>query len=340
MSELGKKPRVAIVGFGLIGRIAALELMEHYDITVFEKDRQDAQTGAGTLAAAMLAPLAESVICSKALAEQGLESIAMWPKILAKLDSEVFFQQAGSLIVAHQQDRGDLQSFAQRLKPLDGHHPFSADQRMLTELEPELGGRFTHGLFLPCEGQLDNLGFFKASYHTLQRRGVKFNYGCEAVIAKGCVNEQAYDWIIDCRGVGAKADNPQLRGVRGEVARIYAPEVALQRPVRLMHPRYPIYIAPKPNHQFVIGATEIESQDDATITVRSTLELLSAAYTVHSGFAEGRVLSLNAGLRPAFVDNHPRIEKKDNVIAINGLYRHGYLLAPVVVQQALCEGLL
>ncbi|KZN55873.1 hypothetical protein N474_13315 [Pseudoalteromonas luteoviolacea CPMOR-2] len=340
MSELGKKPRVAIVGFGLVGRIVALELIERYDITVFEKDQQDGQAGAGTLAAAMLAPLAESVICSQALAQQGLDAIEMWPKLLAKLDQEVFFQQAGSLIVAHQQDRGDLQSFQQRLKPLHGHHPYPADQRMIAELEPELSGRFTHGLFLPCEGQLDNLGFFKASYETLKRRGVEFNYGHKAVVAKGCVNNQAYDWIIDCRGIGAKVDNPQLRGVRGEVARIYAPEVSLQRPVRLMHPRYPIYIAPKPNHQFVIGATEVESQDDAEITVRSTLELLSAAYTVHSGFAEGRVLSLSAGLRPAFVDNHPRIEKKDNVIAINGLYRHGYLLAPVIVQQALCEGLL
>jgi len=134
MSTLGKKPRVAIVGFGLVGRVAALELIEHYDITVYERDRQDAQTGAGTLAAAMLAPLAESVICSQAIAQQGLDAIKMWPRLLAKLDDAVFFQQAGSLIVAHQQDRGDLQSFAQRLKPLDGHSPYPVDQRMSADL--------------------------------------------------------------------------------------------------------------------------------------------------------------------------------------------------------------
>ncbi|KZN49041.1 FAD-dependent oxidoreductase [Pseudoalteromonas luteoviolacea] len=340
MTEYGAKPSVAIVGFGLVGRVAALELMDRYQLTIFEKDPQDAQTGAGTLAAAMLAPLAESVICDRILAEQGLKSIALWPSLLKKLDTPVFFQQQGSLIVAHQQDRGDLQSFEQRLKPLGEHQSTRVSQRDIATLEPELGGKFNQGLFLPCEGQLDNSAFFTSSYETLCCRGVDFQFTQAATIEADKVNGQAFDWIIDCRGVGAKQDKPGLRGVRGEVARIFAPEVNLQRPVRLMHPRYPIYIAPKPNHQYVIGATEIESQDANDITVRSTLELLSAAYTVHSGFAEGRVMSLNAGLRPAFVDNHPHIEVQNNVISINGLYRHGYLLAPVVVQQALSKGLL
>jgi hypothetical protein len=57
-----------------------------------------------------------------------------------------------------------------------------------------------------------------------------------------------------------------------------------------VHPRYPLYIAPKPGHGvFVIGATEIESEDMSPASVRSTLELLSAAYAVHSGFAEARI---------------------------------------------------
>ena len=101
-----------------------------------------------------------------------------------------------------------------------------------------------------------------------------------------------------------------------------------------MHPRYPIYIAPKPNHEYVIGATEIESQDSGAATVRSTLELLSAAYTVHSGFAEARLLNIQTGLRPAFSDNRPEVSQAGNVISINGLYRHGYMLAPALVAQA------
>ena len=119
------------------------------------------------------------------------------------------------------------------------------------------------------------------------------------------------------------------------MVRLYAPEVSLNRPVRLMHPRYPIYIVPKPNHEFVIGATEIESQSTKPMTLRSAMELLSAAYTVHSGFAEAEILEMQAGLRPSLPDNRPLVEKQGKRIVINGLYRHGYLLAPKVVEMAL-----
>jgi len=62
--------------------------------------------------------------------------------------------------------------------------------------------------------------------------------------------------------------------------------------MRVVHPRYPLYVAPKPNRVYVIGATEIESEDMSPASVRSTLELLSAAYAVHSGFAEARILEV------------------------------------------------
>ncbi|MGA4604288.1 FAD-dependent oxidoreductase [Pseudoalteromonas piscicida] len=337
---MSTQARVAILGFGLTGRIAALMLAERYQISVFEQAKQGTESSAGSVAAAMLAPLAESVICDEALALQGLESMKLWPQLLAKLESPVFFQQQGSLIVAHGQDRGDLVSFQQRLKPLKDHSAEVVNGTQIAQLEPELSGVFHQGLYLPCEGQLDNQAFYQSSAATLTQQGVEINYGVHCDEAQKAQLSQAYDWVIDCRGLGAKATCNGLRGVRGEVARIYAPEVTLTRPVRLMHPRYPIYIAPKPDHQFVIGATEIESQDNGEITVRSTLELLSAAYSVHRGFAEARVLSLLAGLRPAFKDNHPKIEQQGNVISINGLYRHGYLLAPLIVKQALSKELL
>ncbi|MFN4104345.1 MAG: FAD-dependent oxidoreductase, partial [Tepidimonas sp.] len=122
-----------------------------------------------------------------------------------------------------------------------------------------------------------------------------------------------------------------LRGVRGEVARLHAPDVTLQRPTRLLHPRYPIYIAPKPGHLFVIGATQIESDDLSPASVRSTLELLSAAYAVHPGFAEARVLELCAQCRPTLPNNLPAVvERAPRVLQINGLYRHGFMISPAV----------
>ena len=326
--------KIAILGFGLTGRLTALALAKEHQLSVFEQDDEHASNSAGSVAAAMLAPLAESVLCEQDLALQGLNSITRWQQILSELDDAVYFQQTGSLVVAHQQDRGDLQSFVSRLKPLESYQAQALVGTQIADLEPELAGRFHQGVYLPCEGQLDNQAFYGASFKKLTSQGVQFNFGCKVELNAHQVNGQSFDYVFDCRGLGAKQAEPLLRGVRGEVARLYAPEVNLTRPIRLMHPRYPIYIAPKPNHQFVIGATEIESQDTGKVTVRSALELLSAAYTVHSGFAEGRIESLQSGLRPAFADNRPKVTKQGRVISINGLYRHGYLLAPQVVDDA------
>lgn len=124
--------------------------------------------------------------------------------------------------------------------------------------------------------------------------------------------------------------------------RVHAPEVTLQRPTRLVHPRYPIYIAPKEDHLFVIGATEIESDDLSPASVRSALELMSAAYAVHSGFAEARIVEIATQCRPTLPDNLPAVRQSaPRVLEINGLYRHGFMIAPAmldVVLQLLSTG--
>jgi glycine oxidase len=108
-------------------------------------------------------------------------------------------------------------------------------------------------------------------------------------------------------------------------------DVELRRPVRLLHPRWPLYIVPRDNHRFMIGATTIEAEDDG-VSVRSALELLSAAYAVHPAFGEARIVEIGAGLRPAFPDNLPRIRIEGQRISVNGLYRHGFLLAPALAE--------
>ena len=135
--------------------------------------------------------------------------------------------------------------------------------------------------------------------------------------------------------MGAKNQLANLRGVRGEVLWVHAPEVNLKRPVRLMHPRYKLYISPRSGNRYVIGATEIESESMQPVTVRSSLELMSALYSVHSGFAEATVLHAYAHCRPAMPDNLPIIHCEEGLLMVNGLYRHGYLLSPHVVESAL-----
>ena len=142
----------------------------------------------------------------------------------------------------------------------------------------------------------------------------------------------AVDWAIDVRGTGARASLP-VRGVRGELVWLHAPGVRLTRPVRLLHPRTPIYIVPRGQDVYMVGATMVESDDPGPVTARAVMELLAAAYTLHPAFAEAQLLETGAGLRPAYADNLPRLTGADGHWQLNGCYRHGFLLAPALAEQ-------
>jgi glycine oxidase len=338
----------AIIGAGLMGRMMAHALANGgARVELYERGGPDAEHSAARVAASMLAPLAESVITEPAVVRMGLYGLDRWKQLIKELNQQVvqqtFFQQTGTLVLWHRLDAPEAQRFAQhlehnvRINPALAS-PWHLDRKALAELEPAVAERFTQGLFLPREGQLDNRQLLAGLLESIAKLGVTLHWhtACEPDHLRG----KGFDWVIDCRGLGAQLSwsNPKnpLRGVRGEVIRVHAPEVKLHHPTRLIHPRYPIYIAPKENDLYVIGATEIESEDFSPISVRSSMELLSAAYSVHSGFAEARILESATQCRPTLKNNLPEIcIPEHGYMQINGLYRHGYLIAPAMMDAAL-----
>jgi glycine oxidase len=126
-----------------------------------------------------------------------------------------------------------------------------------------------------------------------------------------------------------------VRGVRGEIIWLHAPGVHLLRPVRLLHPRHRVYIVPRPGDRFVVGASEIESEDRSPVSLRTAVELMSAAHSVILELAEARIVHMESNLRPALPDNEPHTHIEPGLLRINGLFRHGWLLAPALVQDAL-----
>ena len=343
--------KYAIVGGGLMGRLLAVVLARKgAQVDLFEKGGPDGAHAAARIAAAMLAPLAESAITEDSVVRMGLYSLPRWKALISELTDSVYFQQDGTLILWHRQDASDAERFAAHLEKNCRSNPdLSAPQKLnngaLRDFEPGVADRFHQGLYLPNEGQLDNRQLLTALFHELEILKVKCHWHTE-IDPQELRKQSGYQAVIDCRGTGAKApwssgDKPNtLRGVRGEVIRLYAPEVKLRRPTRLIHPRYPIYIAPKENDVYVVGATEIESDDLSEMSVRSAMELLSAVYTVHSGFAEARILEMATQCRPTLKNNLPEIRaKKDkglaDLIMINGLYRHGFMIAPAVLDCAM-----
>ncbi len=356
--------KFAIVGAGLIGRLLAVALAQrgaHVDL--FEIGGPEALESPARIAAAMLAPLAESTITENNVVNMGVYSLPRWKKIIGELSTPVYFQQDGTLILWHHQDTSDAERFAAHLKKnCAANNLLSAPQHLdriaLHSIEPNIANRFTQGLYLPNEGQLDNRQLLAALLLELDILKVNCHWHTSAEPEQLQITN-GYRWVIDCRGLGAKAawqsqhelsdlsslstnlaQSNSLRGVRGEVIRLHAPKVNLRRPTRLIHPRYPIYIAPKEHDIYVVGATEIESEDLSEMSVRSAMELLSAVYTVHSGFAEARILEMATQCRPTLKDNLPEIRVKKTIntsglMMINGLYRHGFMISPAILDCAL-----
>ena len=240
------------------------------------------------------------------------------------------------------------------------------DTSALRALEPSIQGP-AHAWLLPGEGQIDTVAMMSALHRDAP--GVQWHWatpvaalhrqgqGGALTLADG--RALAFDQVIDARGVGAKSAHPaeqnaspissvrgedlgqdaspifNVRGVRGEVVWLHCPGHGLTRPARLLHPRHRVYMVPRPGDLLLVGASEIETEDRSPASLRSVVELLAAAHSALPALAEARILRLDVNLRPALPDNNPRIETDGPLLRINGLFRHGWLLAPALVDQAL-----
>lgn len=315
---------VEIVGSGVMGLVAA----DHFrragaDVTVISESRGLDASCCTWWAGGMLAPDCELETAEQLIGLFGRESIAYW-----RATADPAPEMNGTLVVAPARDAGELDRFARRTS---GWRRLFADE--IAELEPDLAGRFETALFFEQEGHLDPRRALLSLQNRLREEGVRFRTG-ESLDAEALAREPGADWRIDCRGLAAREALPDLRGVRGEMLLVRSAELRLIRPIRLLHPRSPIYIVPRAENAFMIGATMIESEARGGVSLRSTLELTAAAYALHPAFGEAEILELGADVRPAFPDNLPRLRRRGRTLYLNGAYRHGFLLAPAMARRA------
>lgn len=335
---------IGIAGAGLMGRLLAFALINlGCKVSLFDKDPLAEQASCSMAAAGLIAPIAELANADPKIFHLGEESLLEWPNILRQLDPGIYFRQIGILITAHPQDKNDLEIYLQKIRQkltqfnIQTTDTTALSKEKILSLEPELTN-FSSGYLFSQDGQIDNQYFLAALHQYLLAQGCIWqeNTFVENVAPKKIYladGEKSFDLVFDCRGVGAKKTFPGLRGIRGELVWLHAPHVKLQRPVKLIHPRYSLYIVPRPNQNYIVGASEIESEDKSPISVRTTLELLSAAYSLHAGFIEASLIKTVVECRPALPNQLPQINYQEGLIAINGLYRHGYLLAPALAKQ-------
>ena len=366
--------RFGIAGAGLLGRLLAWRLtraghaVQVFDAAagpepVFRGQAPESgwvPTAAGFTAAGMLSPIAELDNAEPAVAALGWRSIALWRQIVAALpEPRPLLSVQGSLLLAHRGDAGAAQRVLDRLAQATRAPQWPSGQGAVTpmsmdalrQMEPAIQGP-TQAWLLPGEGHIDTVATMGALH--ADAPGVRWHWGAPVLgvqagegggalfFSDGRV--LAFDVVVDVRGVGARALAPPplggegampVRGVRGEVIALDCPGHGLIRPVRLLHPRHRVYVVPRSPRQLIVGASEIESEDRSPVSLRSAVELMAAAHSVLPALAEARIERLDVNLRPALPDNNPRIERAGRRLAINGLFRHGWLLAPALVEQAL-----
>ncbi|MEY4277024.1 MAG: hypothetical protein RI975_289, partial [Pseudomonadota bacterium] len=80
--------RFAIVGAGLMGRLLSLSLAKRgAKVELFDKGDARGSESAARVAAAMLAPLAESAITEDSVVRMGIYSLPRWKALIEELSS-------------------------------------------------------------------------------------------------------------------------------------------------------------------------------------------------------------------------------------------------------------
>jgi glycine oxidase len=311
----GPAKSIAVRGAGVVGLWQALMLARRgHAVTLCERSPHPFAEGCSRYAGAMLGPRCEEESAEAIVGDLGRRGIALWRETYPDIVVN------GTLVVALARDRAELDRFA---RMTGGHQRLSPAE--LAALEPDLGDRFAGALFYPEEAHLAPEAALRFLLDAALAEGVALRLG-------ECEVPSSTDLVVDCRGLAAKPELLNLRGVRGERIVIRSREVTLARPIRLLHPRFPLYLVPWGEGLYMVGATVIESEETGPITLRSALDLLSACYALDPAFAEAEIVQQGAGTRPAFPDNRPRIIARKGYIYVNGLYRHGFLLAPALAE--------
>lgn len=316
---------IHIIGTGIVGLTLADHLIKAgkaIHITTANSGVDD--TACSWWAGGMLAPFCEMESAEPLVGELSPYAMNYW-QTFCQENNTCHYVANGTVVISPQRDASLLKHFGQKTQQWQ-----HVDAKALHELEPLLSAH-REGLFYPDEAHIEPRKVLHALWHKVSQTA---NITTDTTLSDDDIHalSKNADWVLDCRGYNARSTLPELRGVRGEMLHLYNPELSLSRPIRLLHPRIPIYLTPRSDGQFMLGATMIESAAHERASVRSVLELLSALYAVNPAFSQSEIVEIGVDVRPAYPNNLPHVVKRGRQLLINGMYRHGYLLAPTLAK--------
>ncbi len=322
MSEIagGKRDMadVAIVGAGPMGLVTALMCARAgLKVAVYER-QEDFSASPAWNGTGVLAPDCEADGADVTIVDLGRRSLELWPTLISGLVIN------GALVLGNRRQPTALDDYSAFVLNYDW-----IDDERIAALEPALAGIYGRGMYFSQAAHADPRLLFGALREALEAVGVKIRFGWI-----GAVDGLQAERIVDTRGNGARDRFPEHRAVTSEMAVLRNHKIELNRPVRLLHNRHALYVTPRGQGIYVIGATTIDD-DRSGVSVRSAGELMTHAVSLLPAFAEAEVVELRSGLTPVLPNGVPKVSVGDRVIAINGLYRYGWMVAPAIAEDLL-----
>ena len=339
-------PDLVVIGGGAIGLATAWRAASAgLRVTLLDPDPGH---GASWAAAGMLAPVTEVHYGELPLLALNLASNGLWPSFAAELTEltghDIGYRRTGTLMVAR--DTDDL-AVLDRLFAYQRAHDLEVERlssRECRQREPRLSPRIRGGMLVPGDHQVDNRALVEALVVACDKAGVerRAERADEVIVeADRVTGVRAAGGTIACGRVlvaggcwsaslgGLPPGMIPVRPVKGQLLHLRGPA---DPPLATGNIRgVDVYLVPRADGRFVVGATVEERGHDTTVTAGAVADLLRDAIELLPDIAELELAEPTAGLRPGSPDNAPMIGPAaiDGLVVAAGHYRNGILLTPV-----------
>lgn len=344
--------RVAVVGAGIIGLSAALEMRARgAEVAVYDSGLE-LGGGATMRAAGMLGAAFDWALEAeqRSLAALARHAGMLWPDFAARLErmagAGLEFSKEGAIVVARSAAELEwLGSLAGACQARDLPVKRLSVEDVRT-LDGSLAQGIAGGLLLPEDRQVDAQLALQRLGAALSRAGVGFRFGrkVERIIG-GQVFQmpdgEKFSRVVLATGAGALPAFVGPRGaplehgliatlpVKGQMLALAPVEGG---PRHVIHAR-DVYIAPK-SRWVLVGATTERGRADTSVEPDRIAVLRARAAEVVPALADAPEVTAWAGVRPGTPDDAPMIGQTaiPGVFAALGHYRNGVLFAPATAE--------
>lgn len=311
----GAAADVAIVGAGPMGLVTAL-MCALAGVKVVVYERQSDFTGSPAWnGAGLMAPDCEADSADATVVDLGRRSLELWPTLASCVNMR------GALVLPNRRMPTALDDYSTFVSHYDWLGPTE-----IAIIEPVLAGAYSRGMFFSSAAHVDPRLLFGELRDRLLAAGGEIVFDWI-----GTVDGLDADRVVDTRGLSARDRFPGLHAVTAEMAMVRCHSVELNRPIRLLQNRHSLYVIPRGTGSYAIGTTTVDDGRSG-VSVRSAGELMTHAVSLLPAFAEAEVLEFRAGLLPLLANGVPKVSVGDRIIAVNGLFRYGWMLAPAIAE--------